>query len=169
MRITLTLIGIGILTLISACIPSFNFTGGGGQDPNLKTIAIPAFPNEAPLVVPTLSVTFTEELQDIFLTRSRLDLIDGLADVTLSGSITNYTISPVAITDGVTAAQNRLTITVKVNYENGVNPSDSWEKSFSSFVDFAATENFSSREQEFIEEVVTQLTQDIFNESIGKW
>ncbi|MEM6766241.1 MAG: LptE family protein [Bacteroidota bacterium] len=152
------------------CTTTFNFTGvPAGGDDGLETIAIDLFGNQAPVVVPNLAQEFTQQLQDRFISQSRLALIASDADVNVSGSITQYRISPVAISGDERAAQNRLTIGVQVKYENMVTPEDSWDQSFSSFVDFDSDLDFISIEQEKISEIVEQLTQDIFNKSLGKW
>ena len=160
----------GILMTSEGCGLQFNMTGTvGGAGDGLETISIQNFTNEAPLIVATLAQTFTEKLQDQYISRSRLSLSSGAADIMVSGAITNYSITPMAIASGETAAQNRLTIAVRVNYENNVNEKDSWEQSFSAFADFNSNSDFSSIEQDLIEEVTDQLTQNIFNQSLGKW
>ncbi|RMG29430.1 MAG: hypothetical protein D6730_03940 [Bacteroidetes bacterium] len=159
--------------LLSSCKIQYNFTGGS-LNPDLETISIAQFINEAPLVVPTLAQDFTIALQDRFLSGSRLSLTSGAADINISGVIIDYRVDPVAFT-GVTsderaqAAQNRLKITVRVKYDNNVDPNESWEQTFSSFTDFDASLDFTAVEQEKIAEVLEQLTQDIFNKSLGKW
>ena len=154
-----------------ACTTTFNFTGTpkGGSSVNLETLAVDVFVNEAPLVVPFLAQFLTDELQERFLSQSRLNLTTGNADVELSGSITRYNVQPLAISGDERAAQSRLTIGVKVIFNNNVEPDDSWEQTFSQYVDFDAEQDFASIEETLIEEVVDQLTQDIFSKSLGKW
>lgn len=162
--------GLILVSCVVSCKTTFNFTGvPAGGDDGLETIAIDLFGNQAPVIVPNLAQEFTQQLQDRFISQSRLTLIATDADVNVSGSITQYRISPVAISGDERAAQNRLTIGVKVTYENLVNPDDSWDQTFSSFVDFDSDLDFISIEQEKISEIVEQLTQDIFNKSLGKW
>ncbi len=156
------------MAICSSCKFSIGFNPGP-QDDNLKTLNIQAFGNDASLVVPYLAQEFTEELQDRFLSRSRLTLTDGEADVVISGAISNYTIRPVAIAGGETAAQNRLTISVKVKYENNISPNDNWEQTFTNYSDFSSSLNFASEERGLIEEVIDLISQDIFNQALGKW
>ena len=159
---------------LSACRVNFNFTGGGTINPDLQTLSVDLFGNEADIVVPYLAQEMTNQLQDRFLSQSRLSLTSGTADIMVSGSVVRYTLVPVAIAgnqaDGEPRAeQNRLTIGVRIKYDNNVEPNDSWEQTFSSFVDFDASLDFTSVEREKIEEILEQLTQDIFNKSLGKW
>ncbi len=153
----------------TGCKISFNGTGGK-LDNSLQTIYVANFINEADIVVSYLAQTTTQRIQERFLNQSRLSLTSGSsADVAISGSIEDYRISPVALTGTTAASQNRLTIRVRVKYENRVDEKGSWEKSFSKFVDFNAEEDFSRLEQSKIDEILEQITQDIFNESLGKW
>jgi hypothetical protein len=161
-----------LLLLISLSSQACRFSIGfrqGKEDSSLETIAIQAFGNDADLVVPSLAQNFTERLQDEFLSRSRLSLTNDQADVTLSGSVINYSITPAAIAGNETAAQNRLTIAIRVKYENRVDESQSWENTFTKFSDFDANQNFAAVEEMLIEEVVDQLVVAIFNQVFGNW
>lgn len=153
---------------LAGCSVGFNFTGGNVPS-NLETLFVDNFSNEAEIVVPYLGQLTTEKLQDRFLTQSRLSLTSGNADVALSGAITRYTILPTAISGQDRAEQNRMTIAVKVNFDNNQEPNDSWEQTFTGYVDFDADLDLSSVEREQIEEILEQITQDIFSKSIGKW
>jgi len=168
LRLSLWLL-LGLNGLLFGCAVNFNFTGTGSVDTDLETLSVANFNNEAQIVVSYLAQEVTDQLQERFLNQSRLTLTSGAADVELSGSITRYTIQPVAIQGGDQAAQSRLTIDVRVIYENNVDPDDSWENTFSSFVDFDSEINFSSEEATLIDEVLEQITQDVFTKSIGKW
>ncbi|MEM6628054.1 MAG: LptE family protein [Bacteroidota bacterium] len=166
------LLSIGIL---SGCSVKFNLTGGT-VDPRLQTLSVETFGNEAPIVVPFLAIEVTNQLQDRFLSQSRLSLTTGDADVQISGRITNYAITPVAISassdpnqERFTASQNRLTIAISVKFDNTIDPNESWEQSFSGFVDFNSELDFASIERDRVDEILEQLTQDVFNKSIGKW
>ncbi|MFN0200652.1 MAG: LptE family protein [Bacteroidia bacterium] len=162
------------LFLLSAlafgCQVKFNMTGGGTVDPNLKSMTIANFTNESRLNVPYLAQQFTQELRDRFRSQSRLSLSDANGDIQLSGAIVDYMINPVAISGGTGGAtQNRLEITVKVKYENMLNPKENWEKPFKAFFDFPQSTDLASNEQKLISQVTEQLTQNIFTESLGKW
>ena len=155
--------------ILWSCKVTFN-TSGGVADSSLETLNVEQFINEAEIVVPYLAQEVTQQIQDRFLNQSKLTLTSGGgADIKLGGSITRYTMLPVAISGNDRAAQNRLTIAIKVKFDNFVEPNDSWEQNFSRFVDFDADEDFSSVEADKINEVLEQITQDIFSKSIGKW
>jgi hypothetical protein len=68
------------------------------------------------------------------------------------------------------AAQSRLSLTVNVRFVNKNKEADNFEKTFSFFVDFDASENpTGARLNTLLDEIFTRITQDIFNESLAKW
>jgi len=158
------LLGLGI----SSCSIAFNFTGGK-VDLSLESLSVATFLNEAPIVVPYLALEVTNQLQDRFLSQSNLEITSGAADVQLSGSVTRYSIQPVAIQGDDQAVQDRLTIAVRVKFDNNVDPQESWENTFTAFTDFDSDLDFASNEADLINEVLEQITQDVFSKSIGKW
>ncbi len=138
-----------------------------------ETISIERFPNNAGLGPPTLSQTFTEDLRNRFMRQTDLDLVDRNGDLQYAGSIVGYDIEPVAVQGNQgrdqQASLNRLTITVKVRYTNTLNEEKNFERRFSRFADFEAGQNLSSVEDELIQEINDQLTQDIFDASLSDW
>ncbi len=159
-----------LVLLLSGCKVGFNFTGGGAVNPNLKTLFVDNFSNEAGIVVPYLAQEVTQQIQDRFLNQSRLQLTSGDdADLVLSGAIIRYQISPVAISADTRAEQNRMTIDVRVSFVNSLEEADSWESNFSQFVDFDASQDLASSERDLINDILERITQDIFTKSVAKW
>jgi hypothetical protein len=153
-----------VLLIPASCTVSLN-AGDAGL---AKTISIAFFSNNATLVQPTLSQAFTEDLRNFFQTQSRLTLVPRGGDLQIEGSITDYRVNPVAITNQ-TAASNRLTITVSVKFTNKIDPTKDYESTFSRFVDFTASQNLVSIEPELIKQIDQQLAQDIFNKALINW
>ncbi len=163
-------VSMAMLVLLTGCIKiGFNFTGGGAIDPRIQTLSIETFSNEAPVVVPYLSQEVTQQMQDRFLNQSRLQLVDNNADIRIGGAVTRYQVSPVAISGNTRAEQSRLTVAVRIAFVNTIDENESWENTFSKFVDFDATQDFSSLERDLIDEVLEQITQDVFTKSVAKW
>jgi len=152
--------------LFTGC--KYSFTGAV-ERPDIKTITIEKFPNNALLVNAALSQSFTEQLRDKFLTQSRLSLVPSNGDLYLSGSIIEYSILPQNVQANNVAAQNKLTITVKVKFVNTKYPDESWEQQFSNFALFDASADISTVEAQLIQEVGDRLSQDIFNKALAGW
>lgn len=148
----------GIYSFSGASIPA-----------DVKTFSVSLFPNKASIVVPTLSQSFTDALRDKINNETTLDLVDKVGDYEFSGAITGYTITPIAPTGNATAALNRLTITIQVDFKNNKNGKDNWNTAFSRFADYASTVNISSVENDLIRQINEQLVLDIFNKAIANW
>lgn len=159
--------------LLAACLLCFGCGiysfGGGKLKPGLETVTIERFENNADLVVPTLAQDLTEGLKDRFISQSNLQLKQYDGDMVFTGSINTYRVSPVNIQGDETAAQNRLTIGLAVNYENTKYPEDSWKQNFSQFADFLASQSLTDVEAGLIEDIIDQLTTDIFNKVLANW
>jgi len=165
MKIIAQLLFCFILLLHVSCKVSLS---GASIPPDAKTISVAVFPNNAPLVQPSLSQAFTEELRNIFLSQTTLALIDRGGDLHFEGAITDYRINPIAIQEQ-TASNNRLTISVSVSFINKKDPEKDFESTFTRYVDFSAAQNLIAVENQLIKEVNLQLVQDIFNKAVINW
>jgi len=164
-----TLFGLAcILLLIPVGCGVYSFTGGSTGD--AKTIQIDYFPNTAILVEPTLSQSFTVALQDLFLRQTNLKLTDGGGDLFFEGEITQYRITPIAATAEQTAAQNRLTVGVRVRFYNRLNEEDDFEQTFSFYSDYDGSLQLTGGVLEAAyDDIFERITQDIFNAAVAKW
>ena len=155
------------IVLLSNCgIYKFN----GGSTGNAKTIQVDFFPNQASLIEPQLSQRFTQDMQDLFLRQTNLDLTNTGGDLRFEGEITGYRINPMSATSQQTAAQNRLTITVNVSFYNRLKEEDDFEKQFSFYSDFDANAQLTGGVLDgALDEILERIIQDIFNASLGNW
>src|SRR3546814_296999 len=134
------------------------------------TVSVDFFENNAPIVVPSLSQEFTEELKDRIRNQTRLSMIRTDADASFSGNITGYSINPTAVQGNDRAGLSRLSITVNVKYTNSLNEKLSFEQSFTQFKDFStASGSIQSQELQLIRDINKMLTEDIFNRAFADW
>ena len=128
------------------------------------------FPNQAPLVEPSLSQTFTTDLLDLFTRQTNLTTVTSNGDLYFSGEITGYRVTPMSATANQTAAQNRLTVTVNVRFVNKLIEKDDFEKQFSFYSDFDANAQLTGGVLDAaLDEILQRIIQDIFNASLGNW
>ena len=168
MKKNLLIIFIVISPLLLIACGVYSFTGGSTGD--AKTLQIDFFPNQASLVEPSLSQSFTQDLQDLFTRQTNLTLTKSNGDLYFSGEITNYRVNPMSATAAQTAAQNRLTVTVNVRFVNKLIEKDNFEKQFSFYSDFDANAQLTGGVLETaLDEILERITQDIFNASVAKW
>ena len=155
-------------TMLVGCTVKYSFSGAS-IPLEAKTVSIAYFPNNAPMVAPTLSSALTDALQDKFARQTKLQLVPTGGDLAFEGEITNYTSTPAAITANETAAMNRLTITVTVKFSNIYEPQFDYNKSFSSFVEYDANQLLQDVQDSLITDIVELLVQDIFNAAVANW
>lgn len=157
-----------IILLFTGCSVNYNFTGTGKID--AETYQVNYFQNAADLIEPGIERTFTLRLQDLIQNQTNLNLVTHDGDLVYEGEIVEYRISPMTATADQTAAQNRLTITVNVRFTSKKHEDDDFEKRFSFYHDYPATEQMvGSRLTTALEEIYERITQDIFNASLAKW
>jgi hypothetical protein len=146
----------------------YSFTGGSVGD--AKTIQIDYFLNNASYVEPSLSNVFTRALEDKFLQQTNLTLVKSGGDLYLNGEITDYRITPTSATADQLAAQNRLTIRVKVRFENNLDEEKNFDKTFSHYFDYPADKLLvGSVLEEAYNVILERITQDIFNDALAQW
>ncbi|MBE6251723.1 MAG: hypothetical protein E7111_08785 [Bacteroidales bacterium] len=158
-----------VSALLVASCGIYSFTGTSIQ-PDVKTITIGYFEYKALKVNPTLSNTITEALKDKFTKMTKLEQVDMDGDLEIIGEVTGYDVKATAITANEQAAQNRLTVNVKITFIDRKYPENSFEnKSFSAYADFDAMQQLDAVEASLCEEIVDKLCEDMFNATVANW
>lgn len=167
------IIGFLILAFSLSGCGVYNFTGGNigtavtFQIPNFQNFATQ---NPGSIFEPGLERDFTLALQDRILNQTSLDLTNsGEADLLYEGEIVEYRVSPMSATAQQTAAQNRLSMAVKVRFYNRTKEDADFDQRFSFFYDFPANQNLPSVKDEALDVIFERITQDIFNASLADW
>jgi hypothetical protein len=167
-RISILILTILSVVVFQACKISYSFTGAVPMV-GVKTFSVDYFPNRAKLINPNLSQQFTDALQDKIMKQTSYNLIPENGDLEFSGQITDYDVKPMNIQKGDLAAQNRLTVGVKVKFTNNKYHEQDWEKSFSAYEDFDSNSSLGDVEDQLVVEIMKKLNDDIFNASIANW
>ena len=74
-----------------------------------------------------------------------------------------------AIKTGDVAAQNRLTITVKVKFVNNKDKSANFDTSFSRYEDYDSQYSLTDVEDQLVKTIVESLVDDIFTKAVVNW
>ena len=161
-----------IISIILVCFLSnscgvYSFTGAS-IPVKAKTVSVTYFTSSANSPS-SLNQTITEGLKDLFLSQTDLNLTELEGDLSFSGKITKYQISPMAIKANETAGNNRLTISVKVKYNNSFDSKQNFESAFSRYRDFSTSENLANIEAILIEEISEEILEDVFNKAFVNW
>ncbi len=116
-----------------------------------------------------LSQTFTEELRRKIRQESRLLENNDTPDIIFSGEINRYSITYAAPDVDNTASLNRLTIDIKIDYENLINEEDNWSKTYTDFEDYDSNGNLQDLEDELIATIVEDILERVFNDAFTDW
>jgi len=159
-----------MLVLWQACSISYKLNGAALDYSVYKTISLGEFPIRAALVYPPLQSTFENKLTDMIAQQTRLRVVDNInADLRMEGEITTYQLSPQAVGEDAYASQTRLTIGVRVKYINNKNQSLSKDLTFSAYRDFSSSELLTDVQDDLCNQICNDLTDLIFNATIGDW
>ncbi|WP_298554422.1 LptE family protein [uncultured Algibacter sp.] len=157
-----------LITTFTGC-KFYSFTGAS-IPPGTETYQVNRFENTSLLIEPGLERDFKLALEDLIQNQTNLTLVPSKGDLIYEGEITDYRISPTTATSANTAAQNRLTINIRLRFINTKKEEDDLEQSFSFFYDYAGSEQLSgSTKTTAHEEIFERITQDIFNATLAKW
>lgn len=157
------------LTLTS-CKVSYSLSGASIA-PEVQTVTINYITNNAALVLPSLSPTLTEGLQDRFTRQTRLTVTREGGDMNFEGEITNCSSAPSAVSsnENAPAVQNRLSVTVRIRFTNAKQPEYNFDKSFTAYQDYPSADLLQTVESQLIPVIVEQLVEDIFNSAVSNW
>ena len=165
------LIALSLLAFLVAGGCSFvhdSFSGTSIQS-DVKTVTVNYFEYKALKVNPNLSNDLTEAMRDKFRKLTKLEQVEMDGDLELQGEITGYEVRAAAVTANEVAAQNRLTVTVKLKFTNRKYPEDDFEKSFSAYSDYDSTNSLDAVESTLCQEIIEKLVEDMFNASVAQW
>ena len=153
--------------LVQSC-GIYSFSGTSIQ-PDVKTITIPYVQYTALRVNPSLSNDLTEALKEKYRKLTRLEEVDVDGDLELLCTVTGYDVKATAVTANEQASQNRLTVSVKIEFSNKKYPEDDVNNSFSAYEDFDATLSLDAVEAGLCETIIEKLVEDIFNATVAQW
>lgn len=163
---------ISILFLLSSCWPSsVSLTDSGSMPPEWKTFSVKTLENNAPNAPLNYPVTLSERLKDGIQNNTRLLLNSeqGKGEIVIEGIITNYTITPVALQQGDNAEKNRLTISVQFTIFVNSPKEETMNLISTRFIDYSSSTDLAGEEANLLDEISTQVIQDVVNKLLSNW
>lgn len=157
-----------LLVALTSCSISYKFNGASINYETTKTISIANFPIKAALVYPPLEELFTNSLKNAYTRQTRLQMVSSGGDLQLEGEITNYDLTPQAVTENAYASQTRLTISVRVRFTNTKDQYD-LDQTFSGYKDFSSTQMLTDVQDQLIQQITDELVDQIFNATVANW
>lgn len=164
-----TIIILLTLALILCSCGIYSFSGTNIQ-PDVKTITIPTFEYKALRVNPSLANELSEAIRTRFRRMTSLEQVEMDGDLEITGEIIGYDVAASAVSADEIATQNRLTVTVKVNFESRKYPEDSFSnKNFSAYADYDSTNSLDAVESSLCTEIIDKIVEDLFNATVAQW
>jgi hypothetical protein len=172
LRTRISLVLLALLTSLQGC-SVYSFSGAATT---AKTIAIDPFFNNTDLAPANIGQTFTNRVKDYYQQNSSLRVIPENGELHIEGIISEYRINPIAPVANTdpnvpqVAALSRLTIAVKITYEDTLEPKNSFkDRSFSFYADFDNNLNFTTVQESLEKKIFDQILIDIFNATVANW
>lgn len=169
MRILLSIV---LLICLSSCWPtSVSLIDTGSKPEEWKTFSVKTLENNAPNTPLSYSAMLTEELKDGIQNSAGLLLNPetGKGEVVIEGVISNYSVIPVAIQEDDNSAMNRLTISVQFTIFISAPEEDKMQLTSTRFVDYDSNDDLATIETGLLEEINTQIVQDVINKLLSNW
>lgn len=141
---------------------------------SIKTIRINFFENRAQYINPRLAQALTDRVRQRISNQTKLTLTNNdNAHYDISAVITNYSVSTSGISANEPAqrqtSMNSLNVGVTVTLRNQLAGGDPQEYQVSRSFPFAASLSLQAAESKLLDEIVTNLTDDIFNRVFSNW
>ena len=161
----ISILCIGIVVALTSCY-SFKDVS---IPPEVKTARINYIENRASYVNPQLSPQLTDRLRQKVNNQTRLTLVTtDEADYDIYAEIRNYLVTTAGISDQQ-AATNRLQITVHIVFKNRLDEKANFEADISRNFDFNAGQSLQQAEAQQSDEILKNLTDEIFNRIFSNW
>ena len=158
-----------VIGLLNGCLISYKFNGASIDYSKVKTISVSDFANNAALVYPPLAVNLTDGIKDLYQRQTRLEQVRRGGNLELEGEITGYQLTPMSVSADSYAAETKLTITIKVKFTNNIAPEESFEKTYSAYQTFDASQMLSDVQEELCNTMITEIAEQIYNDTVAKW
>ena len=158
-----------VILFLNACTISYKFNGASIDYSKVKTISVADFTNNAALVYAPLAVNLTDGIKDLYQRQTRLEQVRRGGNLELTGEITGYALTPMAVSADSYAAETKLTITVKVRFTNNIAPEESFEKTYSAYQTFDASQMLNDVQDELCTTMIAEIAEQIYNDTVAKW
>ena len=162
--------------LLASCWPSsVSFMDKGSMPPEWKTFTLKTLDNNAPNTPLSYPAQLSEAVKDGVQNNTRLLITNNIDDssIDIEGVINSYNVSPIALQNDETgtqnAAQNRLTISVNFDIYIKVPEPSEMRMTSTRFVDYSSDQDLSNVESQLLDEINTQVVQDVINKLLSNW
>lgn len=158
-----------VSVVVIACSVSYKFNGASINYDKVKTISIADFPIKSAYVYIPLATQFNNDLKDIFVRQTRLQLVNRNADLEIEGEITGYNQYNEQVQADGFSSKTKLTITVNVRFVNNTNHEEDFEQQFTAFRVYDSSQQLTAVQDTYIAEMSKEISDQIFNATVANW
>lgn len=162
---------LSLLLLFSSCWPTRVSLIDGNMPEEWKTFSVKAIENTAPNTPLSYSAILTDKIKEGVQNNTSLQLNPetGSGEIVIEGNITDYSVIPVAMQEDDNSAKNRLTISVQFIIFVSAPEEDKMTLTSTRFVDYSSDIDLATVEASLLDEINTQIIQDVVNKLLSNW
>lgn len=154
-----------LVTFFTGCFYKFNDVS---IPADIKTIRIQTIENTARYKNVRLSPQIADKLRQKIMSQTKLTPVNDNADWDIACTISQYDVTTSAISDQQVAT-NRLIVGINITKTDRKSGTEQKNYSISRSFDFSATLTLTQAEQRLNDDMVRNLTDEIFNRIFSEW
>lgn len=161
-----------LIFILCGCWPASVSFRDGSVPPEWKKFMVTTFENKASNAPISYSSNLTELVKDAIQNRVGLTLVTNETDnpqVSITGTVTSYTVTPLSLQENSSEVKNRLTIRASFEIFISEPKEDVMKVSSSRFSDFNASQDVGAIQDQLLEEINDQIVQDVINKLLSNW
>ena len=137
--------------------------------PEVKTVSVQYIENRARYINPQLSPQLTDRLRQKITGQTRLTIINGDdAHYDIGGYITDFSVNTSGIS-GNQASSNNLNVTVHIIFKNRLDEKKDFETDITRNFPFSASISFTDAQNRLMDDILKNVSDDIFNKVFSNW
>jgi len=160
---------LSLVLLVASCMVSYKFNGASINYDVVKSIQFSDFPIRSAYVWAPMHAMFNNELQDIYSRQTKLKQVKRNGDLQLSGEIVDYSQYNKSVSASGYSAQVQLKLTINVRFVNNKKHSDDFERKFTATTEYDSSKQLMSVQEELVNQMIKDITEQIFNATVANW
>ena len=167
-RILLNITVIIFLVINFSC-SIYSFRGNNPPE-GIKTIFVPLFDDVSGFSEANLKENFTESLKSKIISDNTFLITDKTkADGLLTCTISAVKDDPLVISGNENVTKRKITITVKVNFQNLKKQKQIWDRTYENWGDYNSSGNTFSERETGVLTAMNKICEDILNDITSNW
>ena len=155
--------------LMQGCTISYKLNQASIDYTVTKTFSVEPFTNRASYQWAPMAPMFNTSLTDKYNDQTKLRQVKRDGDLALSGEITSYDQTNKSISADGYSSMVQLKMTVRVKYSNRNKREDDFERTFSSSREYDSSQQLSAVQEELVQQMIDDIVDQVFNQTVGKW